>query len=264
MTSHRIFLAGAAGAIGRRLVPQLLAAGHTVFGTSRSPERAALLQRLGAVPVVVDVFDRQALIDAVREARADTVMHQMTDLPQTLDAGLSDEVLASNARVRAEGGRNLVDAALAAQAQCFIAQSLAWVYASGPQGNGNGNGTGRGPHAEADPLDSEASGSARLTVEGVIALERMTLQSPPLRGIVLRYGMLYGPGTWSATASGNVPVHVDAAARAALLALQSDQRGVFNIAEECGLVSAARARRKLGWQPDYRLPDQPLPDQPLR
>jgi len=245
MTAQRIFLAGASGAIGRRLVPQLVQAGHTVLGTSRSPERAAQLRRLGVEPVIIDVYDRQGLIDAVRAARPDCVMHQLTDLPATLGAGLSEAMLENNARVRAEGGRNLVDAALAAQARCFIAQSLAWVYAPAAEG--------RGPHREADPLDTEVRGTPRRTVEGVVALERMTLHSPPLRGVVLRYGMLYGPGTWNAAPSGNVPVHVDAAAHAALLALQPGAQGIFNIAEERGLVSAARARDELGWQPDYRM-----------
>lgn len=250
MKTHRIFVAGAGGAIGRRLVPQLIAAGHTVFGTTRSSERAALLRRLGAVPIIIDIYDRQRLIDAVREARPDTLMHQMTDLPQSLPGGgLPEQVLASNARVRIEGGRNLVDAALASRAQAFIAQSLAWLYAPGPPG--------QAPHPEADPLDT-SGGTSKSTVEGVLALEQMTLQSPPLRGVVLRYGMLYGPGTWNATASGEVPVHVDAAAQAALLALQPQRRGVFNIAEERGLISAAKARRELGWQPEYRLADQPV------
>lgn len=247
---HRIFIAGASGAIGRRLVPQLLAAGHEVHGMSRSRERATELERLGARAVQVDVYDRDALIRAVAQARPDTVMHQLTDLPETLDAGLSEAMLASNARVRREGGRNLVDAALAAGATGFIAQSLAWVYAPAPPGHG--------AHLEEDPLDTGAQGSAGVTVAGVVTLEELTLRTPGLRGVVLRYGMLYGPGTWSAEASGNVPVHVDAAARAALLALEAQARGVFNIAEERGLVSAAKARRELGWRPDYRWNDQPL------
>jgi nucleoside-diphosphate-sugar epimerase len=174
-------------------------------------------------------------------------MHQMTDLPQSFpDGGLSDPMVASTARVRMQGGRNLLDAALATQAQCFIAASLAWAYTALPGSHG--------PHTETDALDTQGSGISQLTVEGVLALEQLTLQSPPLRGIVLRYGRFYGPGTWSDRASGNVPVHVDAAAHAALLALQSEQRGIFNIAEERGLVSTAKARRELGWQSGYRLP----------
>jgi nucleoside-diphosphate-sugar epimerase len=249
MQPRRIFIAGASGAIGRRLVPQLLEAGHEVHAMSRSRERAAGLERLGAHVVQADVYDRDALIRAVSQARPDTVMHQLTDLPQTLDAGLSETVIASNARVRREGGRNLIEAALAAGATCFIAQSLAWVYAPAPPGHG--------PHLEEDPLDTQATGATGLTVAGVAALERLTLRSPPLRGIVLRYGMIYGPGTWNVEASGNVPVHVDAAAHAALLALQSQARGIYNIVEERGLVSAAKARRELGWQFDFRQADQP-------
>jgi nucleoside-diphosphate-sugar epimerase len=92
-----------------------------------------------------------------------------------------------------------------------------------------------------------------VTVQAVIALERAVLESPPLRGVVLRYGMLYGPGTWGEAPSGNVPVHVDAAAHAAVLALQGEHTGIFNIAEEAGLVSAAKAHRELGWSPEFRL-----------
>ncbi len=146
--------------------------------------------------------------------------------------------------MRAEGGRNLVDAALAAGARCFIAQSLAWVYAPARRG------TVRTPNR----IRSICSPPAPLVAPSavVVALEGLTLHSSPLRGIVLRYGMLYGPGTWSPTASGNVPVHIDAAARAALLALQSEHSGIYNIAEEKGLVSAQKARGELGWQPEYR------------
>lgn len=246
-------------------MPQLLAAGHTVFGLSRSPERAALLQRLGAVPVILDIYDRDALIRAICDAQPHTVMHQMTDLPQTLaGGGLSEEMLASNARVRIEGGSILVDAALAAGADSFVAQSLAWLYAPVPQAHG--------PYTEQDPLDLQATGPTAISVGGVVALESLTLHSSPLRGVVLRYGMLYGPGTWSATANGNVPVHVDAAAYAAALAVASAASGIFNIAEERGLVSAEKARRELGWQPDYRLADDAAgamrrpdaPDQLLR
>lgn len=236
----RIFLAGAAGAVGTRLVPLLVGAGHEVWGTTRSREKADALRAAGATPVVVDVYDRAALLRAVREARPDVVMHQLTDLPKSLAGPPSEAVLAANARVREEGGRNLVDAALAAGARRFVAQSLAWVYAPG-----------REPHTEDDPLDIGAGGTS---LRGVVALERMTLGSPPLEGVVLRYGQLYGPGTWNTAQGGRVPVHVDAAAHAALLALDTPHLGVFNIAEEKGLVSSERARRLLGWDPGVRLP----------
>jgi len=229
----KVFLAGATGAVGRRLVPLLLGAGHAVWGTTRSNDKAAALRAAGVTPVVVDVFDASALSRAMREARPAVVIHQLTDLPKVLSGPLSDEVLKANSRVREEGTRNLVEAAIASGARRLVAQSIAWVYAPG-----------REPHAEEDPLDPDA--------RGVIALERMTLASPPLEGVVLRYGQLYGPGTWNAAANGRAPVHVDAAAHAVLLAIGSPHAGVFNIAEEKGLVSPERARRLLGWSAEFR------------
>jgi nucleoside-diphosphate-sugar epimerase len=145
--------------------------------------------------------------------------------------------------VREEGTRNLVEAAIAAGARRIIAQSVAWIYAPGPQ-----------PHTEDHPLDRDARGGAAITVAGVLALERLALGSPPLEGVVLRYGQLYGPGTWNTAQSGPAPLHVDAAAHAALLAIATQHAGVFNIAEEKGLVSSGRARRLLGWDPGFRLP----------
>jgi|SRR5579864_1971657 len=239
----KVFLAGAGGAIGRRLVLLLLDAGYAVFGTTRSPEKANQLEQLGVHPVVVDVFDRAALSKALLGIRPDTVMHQLTDLPKTLAGPPSEKILKANARVREEGGRNLVDAAIAAGARRFVAQSLAWIYAPGRQ-----------PYVEDNPLNLGAQGPASITVAGVVALEKMTLESPPLEGVVLRYGQLYGPGTWNTAQNGLVPLHVDAAAHAALLAVATPHGGVYNIAEEKGLVSSERARRLLGWDPAFRLP----------
>jgi nucleoside-diphosphate-sugar epimerase len=242
MAAQTVFLAGASGAIGRRLVPLLIDAGHKVFGTTRSPRKAVELEELGATPIVVDVFDGVELAYALRKARPGIVMHQLTDLPKTYAGPPSETILRANARLRDEGTRKLIDAAIATGARRFIAQSLAWVYAPGPQ-----------PHREEDPLDRNAVGSAAVTVAGVVALERLTLGSPPLEGIVLRYGQLYGPGTWNTAQNGAVPVHVDAAAYAAVLAIKTKHTGIFNIAEETGLVSTAKARRELGWNAAYRL-----------
>jgi nucleoside-diphosphate-sugar epimerase len=238
----RVFLAGAAGAVGRSLVPQLVRAGHEVWGTTRSQDRADALEAAGATPVVVDAFDRDALSVAVSVAHPDTVMHQLTDLGKVAAGPIPEAVLRANARLREEGTRNLVEAAIASGARRIIAQSIAWMYAAGPD-----------PHPENDPLEREAKGPAAITLAGVLALERLTLESPPLEGVVLRYGQLYGPGTWNTAQGGRVPVHVDAAARAALLALASPHTGVFNIAEERGLVSCEKARRLLGWSADFRL-----------
>jgi nucleoside-diphosphate-sugar epimerase len=237
-----VFLAGASGAIGKRLVPQLIAAGYAVVGTTRSSTKALELKQLGATSVVLDVFNYADLARAVSEARPEVVMHQLTDLPKTLAGTPSEEILKANSRLRDQGTRNLIDAAISAGARRFIAQSIAWVYAPGPE-----------PHEEDDRLNIDALGSTAITVGGVLALERLTLHSPPLEGIVLRYGQLYGPGTRHTARNGPVPVHVDAAARAALLAIETTHLGTFNIAEEKGLVSAERARRELDWSADFRL-----------
>lgn len=242
MPAQTVFLAGAYGAIGRRLVPQLIEAGHRVFGTTRSADKAGQLKELGATPVVVDVFDSAKLAHAVRGARPSVVMNQLTDLPKTFAGPLSDKVLKDNARLRIEGTRKLVDAAIAAGARRIISQSLGWLYAPGPQ-----------PHRENDPFDLDPEGAAAATVPGVIALERMTLHSPPLKGVVLRYGQFYGPGTWNTAQNGPLPVHIDAAAYAAVLAVETEHTGIYNIADENGLVSTDKARRELDWSAAFRL-----------
>jgi nucleoside-diphosphate-sugar epimerase len=243
--ARRIFLAGASGAVGRRLVPLLRQAGHSVAGTSRSPDKAETLRALGAEPVVVDVYDRTALAQAVLGFRPDIVVHQLTDLPPGMDPGGMDAALTRNARIRREGTRNLVEAALAAGVGRLVAQSIAWAYAAGHE-----------PHREEDPLDGAAEGNRAVSVGGVIALEAQVLGTPSLRGTVLRYGQLYGPGTGNALPKGAAPVHVDAAAQAALLAITQDATGIFNIAEPNGSVATEKARAILGWQADFRLPGE--------
>jgi len=240
--AYRIFLAGASGAIGRRLVPQLLDAGHAVTGMTRQALKADELRALGAEPVIVDVFDAVALSRAVRAASPDIVIHQLTDLPAGLDPARMGEAIVRNARIRAEGTRNLVAAAGAAGVRRMIAQSIAWAYAPGAQ-----------PYSESDPLDADADGNRGISVGGVIALEKAVL-SAPLAGIVLRYGQLYGPGTGAEAPTGVSPVHVDAAGHAALLALDRGTPGIFNVAEPNQAVSTQKAVEELGWRADFRLP----------
>jgi len=127
----RIFLAGASGAIGRRLLPLLLDAGHQVTGTTRHPETAMMLERAGVVPTVVDVFDAPALTAAVGAAQPAVVIHQLTDLPRELDGARIAASASGNARIRSEGTRNLVAAAQAAGADRFIVQSISFAYAPG-------------------------------------------------------------------------------------------------------------------------------------
>lgn len=237
----RIFLAGASGVIGRRLTPLLLSAGHSVTGTTRSAEKAEALRRSGAAAVVVDVFDRKALHDAVMQAKPDVVIHQLTDLPQSL-AARSADTLNRNSRLRIEGTANLVAAAQAAGARRLIAQSIAFAYAEGPE-----------PHRESDPLASpEGDQPSAVTARGVRALESAVLNAAGVDGIVLRYGRLYGPGTWFETANGRGPLHVDAAAHAALLAVTRGASGIYNIAEDDGALTVDKARRELGFDPAFR------------
>jgi nucleoside-diphosphate-sugar epimerase len=147
-----------------------------------------------------------------------------------------------NARVRKEGTRNLVAAALEAGVRRFIAQSIAWVYAPGVE-----------PHTEDDPLDVHAEGGRAVSVDGVATLERLTLSSPPMIGAVLRYGHLYGPGTGASSVPESPSLHVDAAASAALLLVEKERSGIYNIAEPCGYLSTAKARRDLGFEAQARL-----------
>lgn len=233
MSTYRIFLAGAAGAIGQRLTPLLLRAGHSVVGTTRTTAKTAELRARGVEPVVVDVYDAVALAQAVGAARPDIVIHQLTDLPKDLNPDAMVEGRIRNARIREVGTRNLVAAALAAGARRVISQSIAWIYAPGPE-----------PHSESDPITDQS---------GVVVLEELTLRSPPLEGVVLRYGQLYGPGTHTATPLGALPVHVDAAAYAALLAIDHGKPGVYNVAQPNGYATTSKASTELGWDAGFRL-----------
>ena len=241
--SEKIFVAGAAGAIGSMLVPLLIDTGYTVYGSTRRAERAHALEARGALPVVVDVFDAEALRVALKRIAPTAVIHQLTDLPPDLDPKLMADAAHRNARVRTEGTRNLVAAALAAGSRRLVAQSIAWMYAPGPL-----------PHVEEHPLDLEAEGLRRVSVDGVAALERSVLAAAGLTATVLRYGQFYGPGTWNAGPKGTCPVHVEAAAWAAVLALRhAEGGGIFNIAEDGPDVSSEKAKRELGWHASLRL-----------
>lgn len=240
----RIFLAGATGVIGQRLTPLLIAAGHEVTGTTRSADKAGPLKAQGAQTVIVDVFDRKALRDAVVAARPEVVIHQLTDLPAVFDPARRGEGLIRNAKLRIEGTGSLVAAAQAAGARRLISQSIAFIYADGPE-----------PHAESDPLaPADGDDLSALTSRGVRTLEDATLNTSGIDGIVLRYGRLYGPDTWFAEATGRGPLHVDAAAQAALLAVGRGAPGIYNVAEDDGALRIDKARKELGFDPQFRLP----------
>src|SRR5215831_7492850 len=151
----KIFLAGATGAIGRRLVPLLLNARHCVIGTTRSITKVDELRAAGVDPVVVDAFDAQGLSAAVFEARPDIIVHQLTDLPPGLDPSQMTEGTQRNARMRSQGTQNLVEAALGAGVRRLVAQSIAWMYAPGKE-----------PHSEMMCSISTLAGHARSPWQG--------------------------------------------------------------------------------------------------
>jgi nucleoside-diphosphate-sugar epimerase len=205
-----------------------------------------MLRELGVEPAVVDVFDAGLLLDIVRKAEPEIVVHQLTDLPPRLDPAKMAEALVRNARLRDIGTRNLVAAAVAAGAKRMVAQSLAFVYAPGPM-----------PYGEDAPLllDDLSYGA---TARAVASLEQQ-VTAAPLVGIVLRYGKLYGPGTGFDVPATGTPLHVDDAADAARRALTRGEAGVYNFAEDDGTVSINKAAGALGWVPGFRLTENARP-----
>lgn len=198
----RIFVAGATGLIGLRLVPLLVEAGHEVAGMTRSPNKAGSLRDLGVEPVICDVFDAEALAEAVEAFGPDTVFHQLTDLPDNVADMASFG--SRNDRIRGEGTHNLLAAAVAAGAEQFIAQSIAW----------------------------DQSDDARRAVTA--GHERTVLEAG---GVVIRYGQFWGPGTYYETAPPARPrIHLDDAARLTLASLDAPA-GVTLVIDDRALAS---------------------------
>jgi nucleoside-diphosphate-sugar epimerase len=191
----RVFLAGASGVIGQRLIPRLVQAGHVVGGMTRSRGKTELVTGLGAEAILCDVFDREALIQAVCDFEPDVVLNELTDLPD--DAAKIGELSDRNARIRTEGTRNLIEAAHRCGSPKILAQSIAWQLPDGPD--------------------------ARAVAE----LERLVLAEG---GVVLRYGQFYGPGTYHEQLPGEPRVHIDRAAERTVEALGAP-RGVVVITD---------------------------------
>ena len=178
-----IFLAGASGAVGRSLIPLLTTNGHTVTGTTRSPEKAEALRALGAEPVVVDGLDRTAVLDAVAAARPDAIVHQMTALAGLSDLRKFERAFALTNRLRTEGTEHLLAAARANGVERVIVQSYAgWPYAR----------TNGAVKAEDDPLDPDPPKQMRATLDAIRRQEELAREAG---GVALRYGGFYGPGT---------------------------------------------------------------------
>jgi uncharacterized protein YbjT (DUF2867 family) len=193
----RIFLAGASGVIGTRLTPMLVEAGHEVAGTTRSAAKAEHVRGLGAEPIVVDVYDAEALRAAVVDFSPDLVMYQLTDLPD--DASKIPARAAANARIREEGTANLIAAAQAAGAGRFLAQSIAWTPAAGNESR--------------ESLEAQV-----LAYDGT--------------GVVLRYGQFYGPGTYYEAEPPDPPrIEIGAAACQTVSALDAPT-GIVTIVDD--------------------------------
>jgi 2-alkyl-3-oxoalkanoate reductase len=237
----RVFVAGASGAIGRPLVPQLVAAGHEVTGTTRSAERAEAIRAAGARAVACDALDPEALAAAVEQAAPEVVIHQLTALPDRFDPR-NDEMYYPTNRLRSEGTRNLIGAARAAGARRLVWQSIAFAYA---------------PAAKAEVMDEEARLALRAPppfgdgVRTIDEMEREVVGAEGLEGLVLRYGWFYGPGTYYAD-DGSVAhdvrkrrfpvigkgtglfsfVHVDDAASATVAAAERGAPGIYNVVDD--------------------------------
>jgi 2-alkyl-3-oxoalkanoate reductase len=236
----RILVAGGTGTIGRQLVPQLVASGATVSVLARSEQSAAALDR-EATAVIVDALDPGPLERAVVAAHPDVVINELTDLPDRLDPRQLFAIYAANDEVRRVGTTNLLGAAHAAGAQRFVQQSVAFWYT--PNGERLRN--------EDDPMDLDAPEPIGAAVRTMVEVEQAVRQASGLTGIVLRYGQLYGPGTWYAP-DGDIgsrvrrrqyPIigqgagvtsflHVADAASATLAALDLDVAGIYNVVDD--------------------------------
>lgn len=237
----RVFVAGATGVIGRSLVPRLIEKGHAVTAMTRSRERADDLVSMGAEPVVCDVYDASGLEAALRQAAPEVVVHQLTALPPAIDPRKLEAQLAATDRIRVEGTRNLVRAAVEAGARRIVAQSLAFAYA--PEG---------GLVKDEDaPLWLEAPWPWRRSVEAVAVLEKEVTATAGIAGVALRYGYFYGPGTAYASDGSSADlvrrrqfpivgrgsgifsfIHIDDAAAATVAAIEGGRPGIYNIVDD--------------------------------
>jgi len=233
----RVFVAGATGAIGRYLVPDLVAAGHQVTGTTRSPAKAGQLTRAGATAAVVDGLDRRAVLTAVKAAEPEVIVHQMTDLTRLRGFRGFDKTFAVTNELRTKGTDYLLEAAAATGTRRFIAQSfMGW----------NNVRTGRLVTSEEDPLDPHPLASTAQSMAAIRHIQEAVPQAVP-EGLVLRYGMFYGPGTsdvmLDVVAKRKMPVvgggagvwsfiEVTDAAAATAAAVTRGAPGVYNIVDD--------------------------------
>lgn len=239
--NKKIFVAGASGVIGRALCKMLIKDGWRVYGTTRSEDKVEMLKQMGVEPIIIDIYDEKKLEEILFLIKPDLVMHQLTDLPAGLNPAKMEEALISNAKLREIGTRNLVNASIKAGVKKMIAQSIAFVYEPSTL-----------PHTEESALLNYEDPVYGSTSKAVASLEEQVLNAPFV-GIVLRNGLLYGDGTGFDNPVDFVPpVHVDAAAHAAFLAINCTSNGIYNIADNDERLSTQKAKTVLKWNPDFR------------
>lgn len=232
-----VFVAGAAGAIGRRLVPQLVQRGHTVTASTRDRSKFEQLRKLGAEPVVLDGLDQLAVRRALTEVKPDVIVHQMTALAGKTNLRRFDKYFAITNKLRIAGTEHLLEAAEVAGVGKFVAQSYTgWCNAR----------TGPWIKAESDPLDPDPAEQQRESMTAIKFLDH-TVPAAPMEGIVLRYGNFYGPGASEEMVKlirkRQLPVigdgagvwswiHLDDAAAATVAAVECGERGIYNITDD--------------------------------
>jgi nucleoside-diphosphate-sugar epimerase len=234
----RVFVAGATGVIGRPLLRRLTEAGYEVTGMTRTPEKAAWLRGMGVEPAVCDALDPSAVRAALERAHPEVIVNQLTDLPSSWDP---KSRYASTDRLWLEGTRALLEAAVPAGARRMVTQSIAFLYA--PEGDWVKD-------EEARPFTA-APGAFGESVRAALEMEDMVERAPDVEGVVLRYGLFYGPGTWYA-ADGSIAeevrrrrlpivgrgngmqswIHVDDAAAATVAAVERGRPGVYNVVDD--------------------------------
>src|ERR671919_3261921 len=236
----RVFVAGATGAMGRQLVPRLVKAGHEVHGMTRSESKQAVLEELGAVPVVADALDPDQVAGAVGRTKPDVIVHQLTALAGKGFRGLKQRIEMTN-RLRSEGTDHLLSAGQAVGVQRFVAQSNAALYAR----------TGGPVKTEEDPLDTRPPRRQREATAAILHLEEAVLGAAWTEGIVLRYGGFYLPGPGVGPGGGQRElsrkrqfplggggggvwsfIHLGDAAEATVAAVEHGNRGVYNIVDD--------------------------------
>jgi nucleoside-diphosphate-sugar epimerase len=237
----RVFLAGASGAIGKQLVPRLVAAGHEVHGMTRSESKRPVLEELGAVPVVADALDADQVAEAVARARPEVIVHELTAIPESIDMRHVEREFELTNRLRTEGTDHLLSAGQAVGVKRFVAQSNVAGYAT----------SGTAVKCEEDPFANDPDSPAPANVAAIRHLEEAVLGASWTEGIALRYGWFYGPGTsmgpgteiYEMIGKRKFPlvgdggavwsfIHIADAAEATVAAIEHGSRGVYNVVDD--------------------------------